>query len=194
MRKELIESYVTKLRASFGPVRTPIDEDALRAAFDARDYEQMVSCISLALCLDMRLFLALVNKGGPDAPAWIEIPEKLPLFGTLAFRQTIVTVYLRKAFLAESLFEEVVVAIAHEFSHVVLNATMHPLRFEEEAVDLTAMLLGFRDFYVTGCRTNRVMPPSPADLITGNRSVDIRINGYLSFEEVGYAAEYMTFR
>jgi len=38
--------------------------------------------------------------------------------------------------------------IAHELSHIVLSEIGHPLADSEEAVDLTAMLLGYRDIYV----------------------------------------------
>jgi hypothetical protein len=63
---------------------------------------------------------------------------------------------LWKTFLQQSKFEEVVSAIAHELSHIVLNGIGHPLREHEPAVDLTAMLLGYRDMYVFGCERHEV--------------------------------------
>jgi hypothetical protein len=179
MRKALIESYVNQLRASFGKVRLPIEEEKLRFLYDEREYGAMVHHIKTILCLSMPIRLGLVNKGGPNAPAWIERPPYMFLFGAWLSQRRTVTMYLRKTFLAESGFEQVVLAIAHELSHLVLYGTGHTLRDQEEAVDLTAMLLGFRDFYVTGCRISS--------------RYQVSVVGYLTPEEVGYAAEYMTY-
>lgn len=180
MRKALIKSYVDQLRASFGRVRLPIEEEKLRSLYDEREYGGMVYHIRSVLRLDVPIRLGLVNKGGPqDVPAWIEVPMHVFPFGIGLFRQQTVTMYIRKTFLAESGFEQVVLAIAHELCHIVLYGAGHVLAKQEEAVDLTAMLLGFRDFYVTGCRSS-------------NRGV-ISIVGYLTPEEVSYAAEYMTY-
>jgi hypothetical protein len=49
----------------------------------------------------------------------------------------------------------VAIAIAHELSHVVLDSIRHPLFREEKAVDLTAMLLGFRRLYLSGAHTEK---------------------------------------
>lgn len=195
MRKQLIESYINRLRASFGPMRAPVKEEQLKTLHDAKDYAGMLLHVQSSLQLDMKLFIGLVNKGGPPAaPAWAEVPTVMPLIGTPAFRQSSVTVYLRKTFLAEATFETVVMAVAHELSHVVLNSTWHSLRKEEEAVDLTAMLFGFRDFYVTGCRSNGTIEMrAPTDTENGYIKVSANHYGYLSREEVGYAAEYMTY-
>src|SRR5450759_2923148 len=155
MRKQLVESYIDSLRTSLGPVRQPIAEERLRSLHDRKDYAGLVGHVKSSLSLDVRIRLGLVKKGGPDAPAWVVKPTDMPLFGTTSFQQLIITMYLRKSFLETGCFEEVVCATAHELCHIVLDAIRHPLRQQEEAVDLTAMLLGFRDFYVTGCRSVR---------------------------------------
>lgn len=193
MRKQLVESYIDSLLASLGSVRSPIAEEKLRILHDGKDYAGMVNHVQNSLCLDMRLRLGLVKKGGPDAPAWVVKPTDMPMFGTSAFRQLIITVYLRKSFLATGCFEEVVCAIAHELCHIVLDAIRHPLQQQEEAVDLTAMLLGFRDFYVTGCRSVRDIS-SQRETLVGYKVFQTRTQGYLTHEEVGHAATYMTFR
>ncbi len=193
MRKDLVESYIDKLRASLGPIKAPVAEEKLRIMYDARDYAGMIGHIKSVLRLDMGVVLGLVNRGGPkekpNSPAWIEKPQVMPPYGTSAFRQVTVTLYLRKSFV-EGSFDETVLAIAHEFSHIVLDAICHPLRQEEEAVDLTAMLLGFRDFYITGCRSVRqVESANPYEA-----TYQVSQTGYLTPEEVGHAAMYMTFR
>jgi len=80
----------------------------------------------------------------------------MPLLGTPTFKQTLATVFLSKSFLMRANFDQVVLAVAHEIAHIVLNGTNHALRDQETAVDLTAMLLGYRDFYVGGCESVRV--------------------------------------
>ena len=189
MRTALVESYIDRLRASFGKLRPLVVDESLRPFYDAKDYAGMVYRIQTTLHLDLTIRLGLVNSGGPrGAPAWVERPTIMPMFGTAAFRQKIVTVYLRKTFLAEMPFDTVVIAIAHELCHVVLDAINHPLRREEEAVDLTAMLLGFRDFFVTGCRVMREQS------LFGYQEYETSSLGYLSQEEVSHAAQYMTYR
>ena len=190
VRTKLIESYIDRLRTTFGSIKSPIEEEKLRSLYDTYDYVGMVGYIKNILHLDIRLRLGLVNKGGPDAPAWIETPMGMLMF-TPAFRQSfIVTMYVRKSFLKDSTFEQLVCAIAHELCHVVLNTTGHPLRQQEEAVDLTAMLLGFRDFYVTGCHSTRKLTSDMPHDIAGYEETR---SGYLTPEEVGHAAMYMTF-
>ncbi len=196
MRKNLIESYLEQLRASLGAVRRPVSEEKLRALYDAKDYAGLVGYIQRTLHLDMRVRLGLVNKGGPNAPAWVARQTPMPGYGTAAFRQLTVTIYIRKSFLQEGTFEEAVLASAHELCHIVLDAVGHPLHEKEEAVDLTAMLLGFRDFYVTGCYSERKKTYALPDCFFGQREEVYQIirTGYLTPEEVSYAAQYMTFR
>lgn len=194
MRKTLVESYIDELRASFGPVKRPIMEERLRVLHDAKDYAGMIRYVQDALHLNMRIRLGLVNKGGPEnALAWIERPGIIPHYGSRAFQQMIVVIYLRKSFLREGTFEAVVHAIAHELCHIVLYGINHPLQMEEEAVDLTAMLLGFRDFYMTGCRSVHKRKRSWLDILTSKEPCAIKYIGYLTPEEVAHAASYMTF-
>lgn len=194
MRQALVESYIDRLRASFGKLRNPVAEEELRALYDAGEYGRMVHHIQTALHLDLTVRLGLVNSGGPNVPAWIVGAHSLPMYGTAAFRQREVTMYVRKTFLAEVPFDTVVTAIAHELCHVVLYSTQHPLRYQEEAVDLTAMLLGFRDFYVTGCRIVRRQQLSQADQLAGYQAYQVSSVGYLTQEEISHAATYMTYR
>lgn len=194
MRQAQIESWIQALRTSFGPVRVPIDGEVLQELYNKGDYGRMLYQVQSALHLDMRARLGLVNSGGPDVPAWVVGSVNMPLFGTPAFRSTEVTVYLRKSFVEQARFEEIVLAMAHEMCHVVLNATRHSLRRQEEAVDLTAMLLGFRDFYVTGCRTVTEKKLSRTESLAGWKGYVTSSHGYLTYEEVSHAATYMTYR
>jgi hypothetical protein len=96
-------------------------------------------------------------------------------------------------------YEKVVTAIAHEMSHIVLNGLDHPLREHEEAVDLTAMLLGYRDFYVAGAEYSETGPSRFLNklgaeikrVFSGDGTREYRWLGYLTPQEVCFAAKQM---
>jgi hypothetical protein len=167
--------------------------------YNRRNYNAMVGHAKSHLRLDLGIRLGMVNSGGPQGdssvPAWVEMPvdEEMPLMGTQMFRSLQVTMYLRKSHLQKCDFEATVCTIAHELCHIVLNGARHPLRTQEEAVDLTAMLMGFRDFYVTGAHSLRDISTAE-ERLTGTTKYLQTQHGYLSREEVGHAATYMTYR
>jgi len=119
-------------------------------------------------------------KDGPhkNAPAWVQLPFDMPEFGSTAFKKMKIKMYFRKSFF-EQAYDEAAVAVAHEFSHVVLKSTRHPLRKCERAVDLTAMLLGFRRLFESACYKERQW---------GNR-IEIKELGYLSRQKVEHASQ-----
>lgn len=79
------------------------------------------------------------------------MPRSMPYYGTAAFKDTTIKMFIRKSFLEQSTYAKATIAIAHELSHIVLDSIQHPLRREEKAVDLTAMLLGFGHLYESAC-------------------------------------------
>ncbi len=184
MRKQEVERWIDTLTASFGRCKVPIDEKLLSEAWERGDISEMVSIIKRHLGITSSLRLGLVNSGMGDIPAWVMMSNQASLFGNIGLNRVTTTIYLRRSFIQKSGFEGTVVAIAHEMSHIVLNSLAHPLRMQEEAVDLTAMLLGFRDFYVTGTSLTEV---------NTNHYTIVHL-GYLTREEISYASEYMTFR
>jgi hypothetical protein len=79
-------------------------------------------------------------------------------------------------------YKQFAMIVAHELSHVVLDAIDHPLRKEEKAVDLTAMLLGFSYLYRTGAYTVKH--------VSYNR-FQRRSLGYLSEREIDAASKML---
>src|SRR5258708_891502 len=157
---ELIQSYLAQLRPSVAS-RSPVEQHQLHKLYRERDYPGLVRLVRDSMKLQCRLQVGLVNNGGSEkAVAWVPIPKPMPRFGSAEFNATLFTVYLRKAFLANSNFEQVVSVIAHELSHILLSGIGHPLAECEEAVDLTAMLLGYRDFFVAGSQYVEVSHPT----------------------------------
>jgi hypothetical protein len=110
-----------------------------------------VRLIKRAMSVEVSLIVGWVNSGGPKgyehAPAWVSTPREMPYYGTAAFKEMKIKMFLRKSFLEKSTYDQIAIAISHELSHVVLDSIRHPLRSEEKAVDLTAMMLGFCNIY-----------------------------------------------
>jgi hypothetical protein len=196
-----IRSYIGQLRVSLGNGRPAVSRKQLRAFFAAKNYTAMVKFIRDSMNLDVRLRLGVANSGGPpNAIAWVPLPSRLPPFGSRQFREQKFTVFIKKSFLDEDRFEQVVMAISHELSHIVLHGLNHPLRECEVAVDLTAMLLGYRDFYLDGCEYVETRPvdfwPRFQHEIRHafNRAKtprSVKSISYLKPEEVAYAAYHL---
>lgn len=199
-RKKLIDDSVEALRASLGGVKAPVDDAELARHYSARDYTEMLRYIRNSMRLNLRLKLGVVTDGGPAAPAWVEMPERIPLFGTKEFKELQLRVFLRRSFIEKSGFEQLVVVLAHEMAHIVLDSIRHPLHRTEEAVDLTAMMLGYRDFFTTGCAYTayasdmqwhqRLFDWFKETAGIGDPRKSFHI-GYLKAEEVRYAAAQM---
>jgi hypothetical protein len=107
-----IRSYIAQLRVSLGNGRPAVSRKELHSFFKANDYTGMVKFIRDSMNLDVRLRLGIANRGGPpNAMAWIPLPPRLPPFGSREFREQKFTVFIKKSFLEEDRFEQVVMAI-----------------------------------------------------------------------------------
>lgn len=178
-----IKNYLHQLRQVLPCVR-PIPVDALHSLHKAQDYKGMVQFIKKWMNIEDVTFRVLwvpdgaANKGAQkDAPGWVKLPPEMPFYGTKEFREMTLEICFRKSFLARSTYDQVAIVIAHELSHVVLDFIRHPLRRMEMAVDLTAMLLGFRLLYKSGCYKEKRL----------QNCIDKQSIGYLSLEEVQLA-------
>lgn len=151
-RMAMIESHVKALKKSFGKMRLPIPESAFRELHAKKDYMGMINRVKKSMSLDMRHEFNIVDSGGPEGTenfwAWIGLPASMPPVGTPAFRSMMLTLRIRKEFIQNAPYGTLVACLAHELSHVVLRATENSLFAVEEAVDLTAMLLGFQDYFI----------------------------------------------
>ncbi len=183
--KFTVAKYLHQLQQGL-PRVPPIPDRALKALHKTRDYEGMVALVKKTMNIEVRLIVGWVNSGGPpemaNAPAWIRMPEDMPLYGTKAFRELKLTMYIRKSFLDESTYDQIAIMVAHELSHVVLNSIKHSLRGCEKAVDLTAMLLGFSRLYEAASHTHKRY---------GN-TITHRQIGYLAHQEVRDADQILT--
>src|SRR5208337_16502 len=150
-----IKAYLTQLRSVL-PCVPPIAAPSLEALHKSKNFKGMVHLIKKSMNIEgVTIRVLWVPDGAAsqgaakDAPAWIRLPPTLPPYGSQAFREMTLTMCIRKSFLRDSTYDQAAILIAHELSHVVLESIAHPLRKVEKAVDLTAMLLGFRLLYQT---------------------------------------------
>ena len=159
IRDRAIQEYLTALFATLGKNHLPIDEVMLRKLHGEKDYTGMVRLIQDQMLLTLRVRVGFVNKGGPpDAVAWTYHNNRtLPIYGTVAYKRTLVTFYIRKSFLEHASFESVVYAIVHELSHILLESLRNPLHSVEEAVDLTVLVLGYGRFCAIGKTYNPLL-------------------------------------
>lgn len=150
---ESIESHIAQLLKSFGRATSPVDAAVLRELYHRGDFPSMLGWIKKSMRLDLRVGLRIVDAAGKSAPMWIETPRKMPAYGTPEFRKTQVIVNVRREIIEQRPFDWIVAGFAHELSHVVLFSIGHPLQHNEKAVDLTAMILGYREFIANTDRT-----------------------------------------
>jgi hypothetical protein len=180
----MVESQLYELRDSLGGGCLPVARKQLWVMYNERNYSGIVKFVRDSMNLDLRIRVGLANVDSrTQAPAWVEMPSPMPPLGTPAFKQTLATLFLCKSFLSKANFDQVILAVAHEISHIVLNGTNHALRDQETAVDLTAMLLGYRDFYVAGCESIRI----ERKWFSRAETHAHQLYGYLTPDEVRYA-------
>src|SRR3989344_3743018 len=192
-------------------VRRKVPRTELRALYDAGDYKGVVDAVKRGMGLDMRLFLARTHKVPPGlskkAVAWVTLPEKyMPPYGSKEFRAMFITVSIRHSFMNTATFEEFVTVVAHELSHIVLDSIGNVWKRHEPAVDLTAMLLGYGEFYeeASSSRSRSEYFVSPFEMCWKKRLLSwcayiflprrrMYTESYLSREEIAEAAKWIRF-
>jgi hypothetical protein len=155
----------------------------MRELHRKRDFAGIVKLIRNTMNINVRLVLHWTDEIRGSAPAWVMLPpDKLPYYGTPEFKKTKIDMYIRRSFANSEPYDRFAIAVAHEFSHVILNSIHHPLRHEEKAVDLTAMILGFCHLY-----------QQAADRVEwiGLNKFERRTLGYLSESELAAACQIL---
>lgn len=172
----VVRRYLAQLRQAL-PYVPPIDRTKLIALHSARDHFGLVKFIKRLMNIEAITFQVFwvpdgAAKEHKDAAAWVELPPDMPPYGSKKFNETTIKMFFRKSFLNQA-YDQAAFAIAHEFSHVILESIRHPLRGCEKAVDMTAMLLGFGQVYATACRKQRQV----------GEYIETWTSGYLTFDE-----------
>lgn len=141
-----VKEYIGLLRQAV-PYVPPIRVQEIKRMHRKRDLGGIVKLIRNTMNVNVRLTLHWTDQVRGNAPAWVLLPEKMPYYGTAEFAKIRIDMFIRKSFAEARPYSEFAMAVAHEFSHIVLDSIHHPLRREEKAVDLTAMILGFSYLY-----------------------------------------------
>lgn len=151
-----VRAYIDQLRRQL-PYVPPVPVEKIRSLHRKGNYGAIVKLIRSTMNVDVGLTLHWTDgappKHIPNAAAWITLPTKMPFYGTPEFNQLKLDMFIRKSFAQTTSYDQFAITIAHELSHVVLDSIEHPLRREEKAVDLTAMILGFSYLYRRAAHT-----------------------------------------
>jgi hypothetical protein len=179
-----VKAYIDQLRRTL-PYVPPLPVEAIKALHRKRDFGGIVRLIRSTMNVGVNLRLHWTSdapKGSENARAWIMLPEKMPHYGTSAFKKLQLDIFILKSTRDKSTYDEFAITVAHELSHVVLESIEHPLRNEEKAVDLTAMILGFSYLYRSAAHTVRTV---------GYNQFQHHQLGYLSEKEMDVAAKIL---
>lgn len=176
-----VKAYIGQLRQTL-PYVPPIPVQEIKALHRRRDLSGIVKLIRNTMNVNVRLTLHWTDQARGDAPAWVLLPEKMPYYGTPEFTKIGIDMFIRRSFAEARPHNEFAMAVAHEFSHIILDSIHHPLRKEEKAVDLTAMILGFSYLYRRGAHTVKRV---------GLNRFENRRLGYLSKRELDAACRIL---
>jgi len=178
-----VNAYIDQLRRSL-PYVPPFLNHQIKALHRKGEFGGIVRLVRSMMNVDARITLHWTNNSpsNREAKAWIRLPNDMPNYGTQAFKDLKLDMFILKSFAHQSRYHEFAVVVAHEFSHVILESIRHPLRTDEKAVDLTAMLLGFSYSYRLAAHAVRAYP--------GNIVETSRI-GYLTENELNTACRVL---
>lgn len=183
-----VSAYLAWLTGLFHGCKLPINEAGLRSSFEKKDIAAMVLEISKYFGIKNNLRLGMVSSGGPQAPAWTEVPESAHGISPLLFSSLHLTVCVRKTFVVSETFEGVAYCLAHELAHIAMGGVYPMFLKNERAVDLLAMLLGFSEIIARVAQSDGIPKAIVHD---GMLDVCVSQRGYLSPAERMFAREVL---
>ncbi len=191
----MINEWAKTLHVHFGPPRPAVAVQTVQSAYNENGLKGIVLRVKSDLRITCKVFVVTVNEGGSESRfAWVRThPQILPPYGTKEFERSWVTVSLSRALQATADKRLVAFAIAHEFSHVILDSTGHPHRTNEKVVDFTAMWLGYAEFYQHHRKNNSVQTDiiNPESVL-GRALSFFGLSKYLPVKEQRLRVGYLT--
>jgi len=95
-----VESYIEQLRQQL-PYVPPVPVSVIKALHKKRDFAGIVRLIRSTMNVGVNLNLHWTSgpapKEIPNAPAWIRLPEKMPYYGTPAFKEMKLDIFILKS-------------------------------------------------------------------------------------------------
>ena len=146
---DLIQRHLEQLIGLFTRINPPVDLNSLRILHGKGDLAGMTQWTCDFMALGINIGVKPAASGAPvneQAPMWIEARSSLPRIGTPEFSLSHANICFHSGTIEELPFELIVAGIAQALAHLVLHSTRHPLQLDGKAIDLTAMIFGFRGF------------------------------------------------
>lgn len=223
-RREMIVRYIETLSRYIGNPRPPIPLAQLmkiKKLHAEKKYRDAIIRVHDTLnlqYLNLSIFFTIVDNIPKHRCALMAITR---LGFPKKFQQSPITIYAKYSFVNTAPPETFIRIAAHEWSHVVINAPQDKkhivdgLENIEVAVDLTAMMLGYREIFCIGNTYTRNMPVNFFTFFECARCTEIKIlvktflrflgfyitgqktvptywqAGYLSTEEIQFATVIM---
>jgi predicted SprT family Zn-dependent metalloprotease len=191
----MIPTWLSTLNEHFGPPKAPVSYSEVQHAFTQDGLSGVVRKVKQDLKITCKVTLDKDQSNlRKHAFAWIRLPESMPPYGTQAFIDTQVVIFVSPKLQSSKDQRVVTFAIAHEFAHVILDSNGHTHRHNEKVVDLTAMWLGYAEFFQHH-RKNNVEQVSPKNFMQwfkyfcGVRYITKHQVGYLTDEEIEEATK-----
>jgi hypothetical protein len=172
-----IESVTRDLAeiASVLGLKPAVPAEPLNALHSKRQYGELCRAIGqhMGLANPVRLGTASQSAGAPESErfrttalsktdatgrgthgifAQVNIPAKMPHYGTVAFNSYTVELLLHADF-GQVPCDTAIGLLAHELSHVLLHSLRHPQRDSEQFTDLVPLALGFASIVARGRTT-----------------------------------------
>jgi hypothetical protein len=184
MKKDLnhlkeIREITHSLLHSLGK-RPAINEETLASHFKEKKYTHLVSELKkhmgISCIISIKYHtgkLMYMNENGADVPAWVYIPEQMPLYKSKEYNAMNIELNIHEH--CSSSFTQFMMIVTHELSHIVLHSLRNKYKMSEIATDIAAIVLGYGKFYeISHTRVNHE---------------GIRRTGYLVFHEVIHVCE-----
>lgn len=168
--KEYIDGAIKELSDVVG-IRKPITQQPLVLLLRNGEVKQCIKDMALMIGLPIDISLTSVpqgyspysqnrfhskdlvktdrsGKGEGGITAQVSIPQYLPLFGSPTMSNYVINVRVSENCCAYPL--TFMAVMAHELSHILLEALRYSKKNNEVCIDLTAMMIGFSEIIQTG--------------------------------------------
>jgi hypothetical protein len=202
VRTSLINGYLEELARALGGIASPLGHKTATLIYGLNSID-LVERIALTFGLLMRLTVVESSGGKENALAWVRTPRNqlpdgsymMPVYGSLRLRAWPASIHITPALLRSESDLRISV-VAHELSHLILYSLCapdwshdvtpgHPLQNSEAAVDIVAMMLGYREFYIRAYRGKDYVRPTVEENVKDT---------YLTSAEVEYVYDELARR
>jgi hypothetical protein len=116
-----VKVYLDQLRRDL-PYVPPIPVKKIKALHKNGGLGSVVKLIRKTMNVDVGLTIHWTSGPPPipGATAWIRLPEKMPRYGTAAFKELKLDIFILKSFAETATYDQFVIVVAHELG--VLSA------------------------------------------------------------------------